>query len=396
MAFRSIMSVRGRLFTGFLGLSLLSTSAIAGPNRQKAYDLHNRLAGVPPSSTVLDDMEKKLDSNDFKGAAQLATANKSFLEIVVRNFAAVMTNVDQSAKVPLNDMIATIIGAVRDNLPYSSLLWDDILYVGTGTVAGGDPAPTGTNVYSPANNNHYVEVERLGDLDQRLVKVSQKSMTGIEPAGLYTTRGWGEAFLKDGTNRRSYRFTHVNFFCADLEDRMDTQLPESRIRKDVDRVPGGDSKLFHDKCMGCHTHMDGNTGAFAYYDYNATTGRVVYTPDVVAAKYLIHSDTYEDGYNTVDDSWINFLPKGLNASMGFKGVDAKGEIRGKGLVDFGKMIGSADEFARCAVKRAWASVCLARPRFSDSEKVESLAKGFAGDNYNLKNLFVSTAEVCLQ
>lgn len=373
-------------------ISQPSSYALAGSIRLQAYQLHNRLAGVPPNPDTLADMEKKLEAGDYKAAAEVAMANKSFLEVVVRNFAASMTNINQSIKAPFNDMTATIIGAARDNISYASLLWDDVLYVGTGTVVGNPATP---DSYSKSSNSHYVSLEKLGDLDQRLVKVSQKAANLSQPAGLFTTRAWGEAFFRDGTNRRAYRFVHVNFFCADLEAHMDNQLPDYRIRQDVSRA---DTEVFKEKCAGCHTHMDGNAGAFAYYDYDNASG-VINTPGVVASKYFREADEYPKGYRTIDDSWINFLPKGINDSFGFKNVDTKKEIHGKGLVEFGKMIGSSDEFARCTVKRVWAAVCLSRPKEGNKAQtanVEALAKDFAADGYNLKSLFANTAQICLQ
>jgi hypothetical protein len=119
--------------------------AFAGPNEQ-AVRLYNRLAGVPPSATVLAQMATDIAGGNAIAAAQLAMQNPNFYNVTLRNFAAPMTNKAQSTFVPLNDYTATIIGMIRDNVPFNTVLTADLVYVGN---ASGAPA------YSPANNNHY-------------------------------------------------------------------------------------------------------------------------------------------------------------------------------------------------------------------------------------------------
>ncbi len=67
---------------------------------------------------------------------------------------------------------------------------------------------------------------------------------------------------------------------------MDTSLPSDRIRQDVAASPGGDSRVRLQSCVGCHSHMDPMAGAFAYYDFNETTGAMVYTAGKVNAEVL--------------------------------------------------------------------------------------------------------------
>ena len=54
---------------------------------------------------------------------------------------------------------------------------------------------------------------------------------------------------------------------------MDTTRPPDRIRQDVARSPGGDSRLFLNNCVGCHSGMDPMAQAFAYYNFNGIAGR---------------------------------------------------------------------------------------------------------------------------
>ena len=86
-------------------------------------------------------------------------------------------------------------------------------------------------------------------------------------AGVMTTRAAAKAFFIDGTNRAMFRFTLLNHMCDDLEQVKDITRVPDRIRQDVSRSPGGDSRLFLNNCIGCHSGMDPLAGAFAYYDY---------------------------------------------------------------------------------------------------------------------------------
>src|SRR5258706_4511241 len=80
-------------------------------------------------------------------SASLAIHDPSFYNNTIRNLAAPWTNRDQSVFVPLNDYIATVIGMVRDDVPFNTLLSADILYI----------ADSAANVpaYSPATNAVY-------------------------------------------------------------------------------------------------------------------------------------------------------------------------------------------------------------------------------------------------
>ena len=115
------------------------------------------------------------------------------------------------------------------------------------------------------------------DLKTSPVRTMQTAVTGLPPqatAGVMTTRAAAEAFFVAGTNRAMFRFTVLNHLCRDLEQIKDTTLPADRIRQDVSRSPGGDSRIFLNDCIGCHSGMDPLAQAFAYYNFDATSGRL--------------------------------------------------------------------------------------------------------------------------
>jgi hypothetical protein len=251
-----------RLVTfGLLSVALTST-AFAGP-REQAKRIHDRLAGVPPSESILQLMEAEVDigqPGSAIDAAYRAMDNPNFYNVTLKNFAAPWTNRDQSVFVPLNDYIATVVGMIRDNVPFNTLLSADILYVGPGSL----PA------YSNFNNDHYVQMEAQNiDMMTGLQQRAQSAVTGLPlnaTAGIWTTRAAAEAFFVAGTNRAQFRFTMMNHLCNDMEQVHDVTLVPDRIRQDVSRSPGGDSRLYLNNCIGCHTGMDPLAGAFAYRD----------------------------------------------------------------------------------------------------------------------------------
>lgn len=243
-------------------LIALAPAAVFAGDREQAARMHSRLTGVPPSETVLTQMETEIGNGNAVAAAYIAMEDPAFYNVTVKNLAAPWTNEAMTPFVPLNDYTATVIGLVRDEADFRTVLYDDVVYVGS---VGGVPA------YSTGDNRHYEELEASGDsLGDVLQRRTQSSLTGVPPqatAGVMTTRAAARAFFIDGTNRAMFRFTLMNHLCNDLEQVADVTLPADRIRQDVSRSPGGDSRVFLNNCAGCHTGMDPLAQAFAYYDY---------------------------------------------------------------------------------------------------------------------------------
>jgi hypothetical protein len=272
--------------------SLLAAPAAAGP-REQARKLHDRIAGVPPSAAVLDQMAALIatgNPDDTLAAANIAMQNPQFLMTSVKNMATPWTNVERSVHGDLNDYTALVIGMIRDDVPFDQVLSADLMYVG----ANVQPA------YSQTDNEHYraLESQRVDLSNPALfVPVPQSTLPGSQlmagdTAGVITTRAAGEAFFSAGTNRRMWRFTTLNYLCRDMELLHDITRPVDRIRQDVSRSPGGDSRLFHNACSGCRTGMDAVAGAYAFREWDATQMRVVHTPGAVAQKYPDQLNTF--------------------------------------------------------------------------------------------------------
>jgi hypothetical protein len=376
------------LVVSIVGISLGSVANAS--SREQAKRIHDRLAGVPPTEAVLQQMEAAVDpgqAGTALDAAYIAMDNPTFYNVTLKNFAAPWTNREQSVFVPLNDYIATVVGMVRDDVPFNTLLSADLVYVST---AGGLPP------YSSANNDHYVQIEDQNvDMMSTLVPTAQSSVSPVPSnatAGIMTTRAAAEAFFVAGTNRAMFRFTMMNHMCNDMEQVHDVRGIPDRIRQDVSRSPGGDSRLFLNNCIGCHTGMDPLAQAFAYYNYNETSGSIEYTAGQVQAKYFNNDANFEFGFVTPDDSWENYWRTGQNEYLGWSPT-LPGS--GSGAKSMGEELANSSAFANCQVKKVFKSVCLRAPEdAADRAQVATMVSTFR-TGYSMKRTFADAAVYCM-
>ncbi|MGH8177083.1 MAG: hypothetical protein ACREV5_12555 [Steroidobacter sp.] len=367
--------------------------AVAGP-REQAKRMYDRLTGTPPSPALLMTLETEAGGGSYAERVSAAmfilddaqAHSSSFYSVTLKNFATPWTNRDQSVFAPLNDYTATVIGLVRDDADFRGLLSDDIVYVGGGV----SPA------YSTTSNAHYEAMEsNNADLRVVLQPTTQSSLNGLPPdatAGIITSRAASEAFFIDGTNRAMFRFTLLNHLCRDMEQVHDTSRPPDRIRQDVTRSPGGDSSIFNNNCVGCHNVMDSMAQAFAYYDFDETQSRLVYTRGQVQPKYFINSDNFKPGFVTPDDRWDNRMRlPGQNTLLGWSASLPGG---GNGAKTMGQELANSDAFAQCQVEKVFRAVCFRSP--SDGADRTQLANSTSGfkSGGNLKRVFAETAAYC--
>jgi hypothetical protein len=379
-----------QLLTVALVILSLGSAAYAAP-REQARRIHDRLAGVPPTEAVLASMEADVDpgqNNNPIAAAFTAMDNPNFYNVTLKNFASPWTNRDRDVFVPLNDYTATVIGMIRDDVAFNTVLSADILYTGGSSL--------GLPAYSNNNNNHYEQLESQGlDMMTGLVPNTQSAVTGLPStatAGVITTRAAAEAFFIAGTNRAMFRFTMINHMCNDMDQVHDISLPPDRIRQDVSRSPGGDSRLFLNSCIGCHTGMDPMTQAFAYYNFDETTASIEYTPGTVQAKYFNNDANFPFGFRTPDDSWDNYWRVGQNQFLGW---DSSLPGQGSGAKSLGEELANSDAFASCQVKKVFRTVCLREPEdAADRTQISSMVASFKA-GYRMKQTFAEAAVYCM-
>jgi hypothetical protein len=387
----ALLTSHASLWRFFVVLALLLCGvsvALAGP-REQAARIHDRLAGVPANEATLTQMAASLPSNPTT-AANLAMDNPNFYAVTLKNFVAPWTNRDQSAFVPLNDYIVLVMGMVRDNVPFNQILTADLLYVAPGV----SPAA------SVSSNAHFEALEermREPSFDQSELQPAQQSATYGTPtgatAGAMTTRAAAEAFFIAGTNRAMFRFTLMNHMCLDMEQVQDTSIAPDRIRQDVSRSPGGDSRVFMNNCIGCHAGMDPLAQAFAYYTFDDTAQRLVYTPGTVHPKYFNNDTTFADGFITPDDTWHNHWRQGQNALLGWSQALPGQGIGAKSL---GEELAGTQAFAQCQVQKVFKTVCLRDAvNQADRDQIATMTNTFRNGGYNLKQVFAESAGYCM-
>ena len=382
-------------------------------DRTQAKRMHDRLTGVSPSISVLNSMEAMINAGDDIDAAYLAMENKHFYNATLVNLITPWTNEarvvfpeDIDDEGTLNDYTATVIGVIRDNLDFRTILYADLLYVAKDSL--------GFTPYNYSNNTHYKELEEsgvnLGYVDisnssnNNLQQVSQASRTGgvlssSDTAGIMTTRAGAKAFLTGGTNRAMFRFTVLNHLCEDMEQLKDVTLPADRIRQDVSRSPGGDSRIYMNACIGCHTGMDPMTQALAYYDYDDDNMVLKFTNNVVQPKNLINANNFKSGFIVTDNKWTNFWRQGQNSLLGWDQT-LPGSGGGSGAArEMARELAHSERFASCQVEKVFKAVCL-RPASNAADRavVESIVTKFKApfkaSGYELKRVFAETAVYC--
>jgi hypothetical protein len=168
----------------------------------------------------------------------------------------------------------------------------------------------------------------------------------------------------------------------------------------VSRSPGGDSRVFLNSCIGCHSGMDPMAQAFAYYDFPGTavgdglnTGAMVYTPGTTQAKYHINTGNFPQGFVTPDDSWSNRWRQGPNQVLGW---DPSLPGSGTGAKSLGTELAHSAAFAQCQAQKVFQAVCFRAPSSqADLNQVSSMTSTFKTGGYKYKSLFSAAAVYCM-
>lgn len=373
-------------------LAMSASSAFAGVEEQ-ANRIHTRLTGVSPSATVLENMVSLLEAGKGDDAAKLAMENDAFYRVTLKDWVTPWTNRDFDVHQPLNDYTATIMGVVRDDLDFRTILFDDIIY----TAAASANLPN----YSISNNDHYAALDQSAlNLKDTLTRQTQSSVTNLPieaTSGVITSRAASKAFFIAGTNRAMFRYTFINHMCTDLDALKDTSIATNRIRQDVSRSPGGDSRIFMNSCSGCHSGMDPMAQAYAYYnfeydrdnDLTGENGQLSYQANTVQGKYHINSETFKFGFITESDKWDNYWRQGLNRRLGW---DEQLSGSGNGAKSLGKEIAYSEQFASCQVSKVFEKVCLRKVQNQqDATTLATITDTFKNSGYKLKTVFAATA-----
>lgn len=348
----------------------------ADDNGVKAANLYKRITGTPllPSDPRLTQMAELISNGKVLEAAHIATDAPVFYSVTVRNFASIMANAKETPLVTLDDFQADVIGAVRDDLDARILLTGNFRYEADSRLSLPEP--------SLKNNDHYAEIDkRQLDLKKNLVRKTPQWDTLPDAAGLLTTRAWAEAHYIAGTNRRATEYTFREFLCTPLEQWKDSNLPDTRVRRDIPRAPAGNPQTFQNNCRFCHAPLDGLTGAFAGVDF--VNGEFIYGRNWVAPKMNQNNDVYPAGFVTRNSSWINLATQHQNEAFGWRGP-----LDGSGIQPFAKMVAMSRGFSKCMVKRSFKKIWRRDPTMAEAQGiVEKWTDEFEKEGYLLRRLF---------
>jgi hypothetical protein len=429
--------------------SVSSVNAQNATSRSQAHWMLERLTGVkwPSTSPIIDQMAQALSAGDRKGAAELATSQPQFLNVVVRQLALKMSTREETIRENFNDFAASFIGITRDNSDARELLHGNFYYTADPSKLNGATIRSDLMADIIGSNNHYNDLGRSNlDVGQVLMRVDGQKIAGVttltvvgtsgqptttqtiepvnspDPAGVLTSRTFMAAHATAGTNRRLVEYTFRQFMCLPIQGWADTLGSDVRVGRDVDRLPGGDNNKFLTTCKGCHAVQDGFRGAFAKYDWrdniqnvgsailhvdNGATGgglrgNIVNATAGVTTGVMFKMNRpdfvqYAGGYVSTDDSFVNNANRGANASLlGWRSpAPDVSPLSGRtqGVHAFGRLIAGSQRFSRCMAQRVWAEVC--HTEYSDGEMdaiYASLALEFEGSlNYKLRGLFETVA-----
>ncbi len=110
-------------------------------------------------------------------------------------------------------------------------------------------------------------------------------------------------------------------------------------------------------------------------------------------KFVNAAGTFRFGYETNDDSWINYWRTGPNAFVGWNGP---GSGAGTGAKSLGMELSQTRQFAECQVKTVFEKVCYRTPNGqADLQAVENIATSFETNNRSMKRVFAETALYCM-
>ena len=206
-----------------------------------------------------------------------------------------------------------------------------------------------------------------------------------------TTRAAAEAFFIAGTNRAMFRFTMMNHLCRDMEQVHDTSRVPDRIRQDVSRSPGGDSRIFLNDCIGCHTGMDPLAQAFAYYNFDTTPGpHPVHARASCRPSTSTTTTTSRTATSRRTTTGTTTGGAGQNALLGW---DTALPGSGTGAKSMGQELANSDAFARARSRRCSGTcACGRRCDAADRAQIDSMVSSFRSGGYRLKQ--VSPSPLC--
>ena len=121
---------------------------------------------------------------------------------------------------------------------------------------------------------------------------------------------------------------------------------------------------------------------------------LVHTPGVVQEKCVRNAQEFENGFQTIDDSWVNLWAE-EGSQNSFAGWPAVRE--GRGAKSFGEMIGQTQAFADAMARIALEVGCKVQDPKAEGYKplVAEIAREFKADGrFSFKSAVANAAARC--
>ncbi len=310
-----------------------------------------------------------------------------FFDIRIANFVSRIGNEQEEPYEQIDDYQLALGLAIRDNLDFRSIFTKP--FVISSGFNGVIPNRSVVDIFS---NKEFSEP--LNDLSLDFDQTKMKNRTvgdGFLHDGLMSSQGFGQRFIRNGTNRRPIRAVYDMYLCSKIESYMDASLSDMFVGPDISRNPGGNPHEYQQKCSGCHAVLDGQRGAFANYDED-TSGNIQRYAEVITDKYNRNQQNNPEGegYQTTDTYWVN----PLSSSQNMEKFGWRTPMAGFGVLTFANMVVQSEQFQRCMTKKLIAEFCDRSPTFirSGNKEFISLYQSMRTDGYKMKTLITKIAK----
>ena len=362
-------------------------------DRDQAKRIHDRIAGVPPSAAVLDQMEALVAADDAARRRAHRDAGAILLQRHAEELAVPWTNRDQTVFAPLNDYIATVIGMVRDDVAVQHRAVGRLLYTVNGVDAG--------RFADQQRSLRERRDQRRRTCSAALTPTTQSSVHGIPAAA--TAGRHDLARRLGGVLHRRHQPRDVPLH--DDESHVPRHGAGARHLAAAGShppgreplSPGGDSRIFLNNCIGCHSGMDPMAQAFAYYNFDETQPAAsVYTPRPRCSRST--SSTTTTSSRASSRRMTAGTTAGARARTRVLGWSrARCPAAATAPSRMGQELANSDAFAQCQVEKVFKTVCFRAPgdAADRTEVAQHRRAHFKANGYQLKQVFAETAVYCM-
>lgn len=331
-----------------------------------AQALYENLTTVPmlPDDALFNPVVQKVRAGDMQGAAELITHPRTgsnlFYDIRVANL-ALPYNRTQSTAVAPHESMAMLLVYARDGYPYDQFFHADRIAF--------DPNRTGGEAYTQNPESHFSNIFRYGVPRNNLTVTQRVNGRGF---GVYTSHSFGTNYIEAGTNRRITEGTLNNFFCSTVDNLRTSTLPTTYVLRDIPRVQQGSLQNFETTCKTCHSWLDGMTAAFSRVDFarNPNQPAASWIWKLIPSQKLNEKNWASHDWGS-SESFIIWQAPSQASILGIRGTSENpiqnygGDsgiqyVQGRGMEQFGKIIGNAMGPYRCLATKAVSYVYMKR------------------------------------